>query len=138
MEFRLASARFDDLLAEIADASHLTSRHQAYTVLDGVLRTFRRRLTPEQLLAFAQVLPPLVQSMLLAEWQPAPPHADWSPETLLREVRQLRPHHNLAPDNAIDTVATVLRRHVEPTAFEAWLAELPAPARTFWRGSPAR
>ena len=43
-EYQIATQRFDAFLADAQDTLGLATRNQAYTVVQAVLLTFRRRL----------------------------------------------------------------------------------------------
>jgi len=133
MEYRRASADFDAFLAEAAEAAGLTTRHQSYTMVEGVLLAFRRRLTLAEAIAFAQELPAMLRAMFVADWDPDAPRVEsWDAASVLADVQGLREHHNFAPEGSVAAVASVLRRHVDRARFEAALVRLPAPARAFW------
>ncbi|KXF76516.1 hypothetical protein ATN84_10620 [Paramesorhizobium deserti] len=133
MEYRLASQKFEAFLGEAAEEAGLTTRNQAYTMVQGVLLAFRRRLTLEEGIIFAQVLPSMLRALFISDWDPHELRTQgWERTVLTREVQQLRRYHNLSPDTAIRDVAVVLRRHVDEAAFERCLAHLPPPARDFW------
>ena len=51
---------------------------------------------------------------------------------MTKEVRNLRKDHNFSTDTAIKDVASALRRHVDPAAFNRVLEKLPAGAIEFW------
>ena len=51
----------------------LESDNMAYTALDGVFHVFRRRVTAEQGLRFASVLPSVPRAIFVAGWQPEVP-----------------------------------------------------------------
>ena len=91
----------------------LQTLHQAYHTLRAVLHVFRSHLTVEDALAFADVLPPVTRAIFVEDWVPrgAPAPFPGRPE-LQREVKAIRPDHNLAPESAIADVATALRRSV--------------------------
>jgi len=138
MEYRRASADFEAFLAEAADAAGLATRNQAFTMVEGVLATFRRRLTAEEGIAFLQVLPPMLRALFVAGWDPAGPHpGSWDRAELAHEVQALREHHNFAPDTAIADVVRVVRRHVDVAALDRVLGKLPAGARDFWTAGMA-
>ena len=116
----------------------LDSDNMAYTALQGVFQAFRRRLTVQQAVDFAQVLPAVPRAIFVADWQiadsPVPPgtRADWT-----AEARALRPNHNLTPENCVEATAIALRRSVRQAGIEAVLTRLPPFARTFW-DTPSR
>lgn len=133
MEYRRASADFEAFLAEAAEAAGLATRNQSFTMVEGVLTAFRRRLTAAEGIAFVQALPPMLRALFVTAWEPEKaPLASWDRDALVREVQALREHHNFAPDTAIADVAAVVRRHVDPDAWAQALERLPPEARAFW------
>ncbi len=133
MEYRNASRHFDAFLADAAEQAGLVTRNQSYTMVEGVLHAFRRRLTVAQAIAFAQGLPPMLRALFVWNWNTDEPRAEsWDRTEMTREIQALRRHHNFAPDTAIGDVAAALRRHVDTEAFEACLSGLPEAARTYW------
>lgn len=132
-EYARASDQFYSLLVDARDAADLGSTHQAYTMLQGVLQTFRRRLDLSDALCFAAVLPPLVRALFVADWEVDEPKRLFGGRAdMTEEVRSLRAAHNFAPDTAIRDVARSIRRHVDERAFAAMLARLPDGAIEFW------
>ncbi|MEK1889276.1 MAG: DUF2267 domain-containing protein [Phyllobacterium sp.] len=98
MEYRRACEEFERFLADVADASGLTTRHQANTMVEGVLVAFRRRLALEDAIVFVKVLPPMLRALFVKEWDPFEPRSEgWDRALLTREVKALRAHHNLSP-----------------------------------------
>lgn len=134
MELQHASDDFERFLADARDFSGLATRNQTYTMVEGVLLTFRRRLEVQQALDFADVLPPLLRAMFVSRWdvsEPVRPFADRA--TMTREVQALRQHHNFAPDSCLSDVARALRRHVDREAFDRVVATLPQGAADYWQ-----
>lgn len=133
MEYRQASRDFDAFMEDLRDTSMLTTTHQSYTMLQGVLQVFRRRLTVQQALHFADALPPVLRAIFVSDWNVEEPiRAFASREKMSLEARELRPDHNFSTETAIADVAAALRRHVNAGAFERALAGLPPAARDFW------
>jgi uncharacterized protein (DUF2267 family) len=134
MAYQRAGDDFEAFLADAREALDFTTRNPTYTTVQGVLLAFRRRLRPAEVLTFAAVLPPMLRAIFVADWTAAEYRDGFTDrDQLVAEVKALRRHHNLSPDNAIDLVADVLRRHVDTGAFDAVLAALPAGAAGFWR-----
>jgi uncharacterized protein (DUF2267 family) len=134
-QYQLASQQFSEFLTDVRDTAGLTSTHQAFTMTQGVLQTFRRRLDVKNALLFANVLPAVLRAIFVADWdleEPTLPFVDRAAMT--QEVLALRADHNVSPDTAIDDVATALRRHVDVAQLERVLARLPDGAVEFWRG----
>jgi uncharacterized protein (DUF2267 family) len=137
-EYQRASIDFERFLVEARDNAGLATTNQSYTMAQAVLLVFRRRLSVQQAIDFAQVLPPVLRAIFVSDWDTAAPRADFADRaTLVREVQSVRPQHNFAPDSAIDDVATALRRQVHPADFERVLSTLPEAARRFWSGDAA-
>ncbi|NML73428.1 DUF2267 domain-containing protein [Rhizobium sp. S-51] len=133
MEYRQASRDFDAFMEDLRDTSMLQTTHQCYTMLQGVFQVFRRRLTTKQALAFADTLPPVLRALFVSDWDVEEPRLPFGTfAEMTREVKALRPDHNFSTDTALSDVAAVMRRHIDLTAFEAVLAELPPGAKQFW------
>ena len=130
--YRQATREWQAFLADAKEAMDLASDNAAYTAVEGVLRAFRRRLSPQQALDFAQVLPAVLRALFVADWrlaEPMPPgtRADWT-----AEAQALRPHHNLTPEGCVAATATALRKAVRREDLDRVLAALPAFAAEFW------
>lgn len=133
MELQYASRDFEAFLAETRDISGLATRNQTYTMVEGVLHVFRRRLDLKDAIRFANVLPPILRTIFVTDWgtdQPQLPFGDR--QVMTREVQALRKDHNFSPDSCIRHVATALRKHIDVDAFERVLASLPQEAADFW------
>jgi len=136
--YRHATKDWQAFLEDAKAALDLTSDNMAYTAVQGVLLTFRRRLTPAQGLAFADQLPAVLRAIFVAGWDISQPPAPWADrETLTAEAQALRPHHNLTPPNAIAATAGALRAHVDQPAFDRMLGRLPPEAGAFWHVAEA-
>ena len=119
------------------DAAGLVTTNQSFTMVEGVLRTFRRRLDVNDALAFANVLPALTRALFVADWDPAEPRREFGDRVeMTNEVKALRENHNFSPDNAIDAVAIALRKNLDESALDRVLDRLPPGAREFWRVRP--
>jgi uncharacterized protein (DUF2267 family) len=133
-EYQRATDDFYAFLVDARDISGVPTTNAAYTMVQGVLQTFRRRLEVSDAIMFAGVLPAVVRALFVADWNPMEPRRPFEDfETMTREVRSLRPDHNLSSDTAIRDVATALRRHVDRKAFARALAKLPDGAAKFWQ-----
>lgn len=130
--YRHASAEFAAFLRDAREALELETDNMAYTATDAVFRVFRARLTVEEALAFADILPAVLRAIFVAEWRPAAPLPFADRASLTREAQAVRPHHNLTPDHAIAALARVLRRHVLAIDLDRVLARLPPGAAEFW------
>lgn len=131
--YRHASKEWRAFLDDAKDRMSLQSDNMAYTAVDGVLQVFRRRLTAQQGLDFASVLPSVLRAVFVHNWKTSEtPEPFTDRAALTAEVQQVRPNHNLTPDNAIEATAWAIWRCVDHRDFERVLAKLPEGARGFW------
>ena len=131
--YRHATKEWRAILDDLRDRMGLVSDNMAYTAMDAVLQVFRRRLTAQQGLDFATVLPAIPRAVFVAGWtlqDPPLPFPDRA--ALVSEVKGVRPHHNLTPDTAIEATAWSLRRYMNRADLERVLATLPSGAVAFW------
>jgi len=135
MEYERAAPEFEQFLRDAISESGLTTRHQAYTMVQGVLQAFRRRLDVRDALRFANILPPLLRAVFVADWNVDEPTRPFeSLEIMTKDAQSLRSEHNFAPDSAIRNVAIALRKNMNEATLDSLLATLPAGAAEFWRG----
>lgn len=131
--YRHASREFRAFLDDAKDRMGLVSDNNTYTAVDAVFQVFRSRLTAQQGLDFATVLPCVLRAIFVKDWdvtcEPLP-FAERA--ALTREAQAVRRHHNLTPDNAIEATAWSLRRIVDQRDLDRVLAKLPAEAKEFW------
>jgi uncharacterized protein (DUF2267 family) len=130
--YRQATREWQAFLAEARAAMNLESDNATYTAVQGVLQAFRRRLTAQQAIDFAQALPSVLRALFVADWQlaePLPPgtRADWTAEAMA-----LRPHHNLTPPNCVEATSLALRKSILREDLDRALATLPPFAAEFW------
>lgn len=132
--YRQASREWQAFLEDAGEAMNLVSDNSTYTAVEGVLRAFRRRLTPQQALDFANILPSVIRALFVVDWRlpegpPLPPgtRKDWT-----EEARALRPQHNQTPENCVAATAYALRRAVRRSDLEQVLAALHPFATDFW------
>jgi len=125
---------FEQFMLDARDISGLGTTHQTYTMVQGVFQAFRRRLDVKEAIRFANVLPPVLRALFIADWnldEPRRPFEDRA--TMTREVQTLRPDHNFAPDSSIGDVAAALRRNIDQVELDRVLASLPPGALAFWQ-----
>jgi len=133
-EYQRASQDFYKFLTDAKSTSGLTTTHQVYTMVQGVLQTFRRRLDVKDAILFANVLPPVLRAIFVADWDTDEPQRLFENRAVMtKEVQSLRADHNFAPDTAIRDVAIALRQNVQEAAFDSVLARLPDGAVQFWQ-----
>lgn len=134
LEYRQASADFERFILDARDTAGLQTTNQAYTMVQAVLQIFRCRLEISEALLFANVLPPVLRAIFVADWDIEEPTVPFSGRVAMtREVQAFRGNHNLSPDSAIADVAAALRRNVDEAILDRVLARLPQGAIDFWR-----
>jgi len=136
--YQNASLEFERFMVDARDASDLATTNMAWNMVVGVLHAFRGRLTVQEVLRFADILPPVLRALFVEGWDSeAPILAFGQDEDLLAEVRSVRAAHNFAPPNAVQAVAQALRRNVDNAELDRVLATLPAGAAAFWSVAPS-
>lgn len=132
-EYERASAKFYDYLVDARDTAELWSTHVTYTMTQGVFQVFRRRLSTNDAIAFANVLPICLRALFVTDWDINEEKKPFvSREEMTREVKSLRKEHNFSTETAIRDVSKALRRHVDEEAFDNLLSQLPEGAAEFW------
>lgn len=131
--YRQATREWRAFLDDIKDRMSLESDNNAFTAVDGVFRTFRRRLTAQQGIDFASILPSVLRAIFVHNWDvTTPPVAFGDRQSLIAEVKSLRKDHNRTPDNAIEATAWALWRATNHRDLRRVLRTLPEPAAAFW------
>jgi len=131
-EYQRATDDFYKLLMDARDSAGLTTTNQAYTMLQGVLQVFRRRLEVNEAIRFLSVLPVGVRALFVADWDVDEPKRQFEDRSVMtKEVQALRAEHNFAPETAIRDAAIALRRNIDEAAFDRVLATLPEGAAQF-------
>lgn len=131
--YRQSTREWRAFLEDVKEQMGLESDNNAYTAVDGVFQTFRRRLTAQEGLDFASILPAVLRAIFVHNWDVTTAPAPFgSRDELVAEVKALRNNHNLTPDNAIEATAWAVWRCTNHRELKRVLAKLPEPAREFW------
>ncbi|UXU74476.1 MULTISPECIES: DUF2267 domain-containing protein [unclassified Paracoccus (in: a-proteobacteria)] len=131
--YRHSTREFRAFLDDVKDRMDLASDNMAYTAVDAVFQVFRKRLTAQQGLDFASVLPSIPRAIFVKDWQVSdPPEAFADRAAMTREAQLVRVNHNLTPENAIEATAWALRRSLDQRAFDRVLARIGKEAESFW------
>jgi len=133
-EYQRASQEFEKFVVDARDISGLATTNMTYNMVQGVLQTFRRRLSIKDAALFANVLPAVIRAIFVADWNTDEPQLAFQDRaTMTKEAQALRAAHNFAPDTAIQDVAKALRRNIDQAALDKVLAKLPQGAAQFWQ-----
>ena len=131
--YRHASKEWRAFLDDAKERMKLESDNMTYTAVDAVFQVFRRRLTAQQGLDFASVLPSVLRAIFVKDWDVTGPREPFAErQVLLAEIKRVRVNHNLTPDNAIEATAWAVRRCTNQKEFETMLERLPKAAMAFW------
>lgn len=118
----------DDIREVMGEASD----NVAYTAAEGVFRAFRARLTSEQVVAFAQVLPAMPRALFVQGWDMADPVPWAEADTYVAEARAFRGDHNFANEDVLKAVSFALHRVVGPDDLRRALDRIGPEALAFW------
>ncbi|VVE53224.1 hypothetical protein PHO31112_04839 [Pandoraea horticolens] len=134
-EYQNPTLQFERFMLDARDCAGLATTNMAWNMVVGVLHTYRRRLTVQQIARFCSVLPPVVRALFIEGWDPDQPILEFGSDAqLLEEVRSVRRQHNFSPINAIASVAEALRRNIDVPAFDLILSEMPDGSTHYWQG----
>lgn len=132
-EYERASAKFYEFLVDARDNADLWSSHVTYTMTQGVFQVFRRRISTQQAIEFANLLPICLRALFVTDWDITEEQKLFEDrESLTKEVCSLRADHNFSSETAIRDVARALRQQVDETRFDILLSDLPTGAIEFW------
>lgn len=135
-EVEFASQQFQDWLTALKTRAMLQTHNQSQAIMRAVLAELRRHMTTDQVLDFADALPPLPRGIFLERWRPAeavplPSAADFTASV----VRRLSPHV-IPPDSVAGDVLAVLAAHAGPRNGAVMRAALPEALRPLWPDDP--
>ena len=135
-EYQRAADDFSAFLEDIKSAMNSPTRNTAYTTVQAVFIVFRKRLTIEQAIAFASVLPAVLRAIFVQDWNTAEARREFLDlDAMNAEVKAVRQAHNFSPEDAIEQVAAVMWRHVDRDAFRKTLTAISPEALAFWDGA---
>ena len=127
-----ASKLFQEWLTALKEKAMLQTHNQSQAMFRSVLHNLRRHMTTQQVVAFADALPPLPRGIFIEGWRPADPLSVSSASDLLREVvKDLAPHH-VASDSIVADVFAVLQEHSDPMTVKSMKEQIPERLRTLW------
>lgn len=132
-EYQNPTLQFERFLVSARDHAGLPTTNMAWNMVVGVLHAFRARLSLQDGIRFAQVLPPMVRALFVEDWNPElPPKEFGAAPDWLNDVRAVRHEHNFSPDNAVVAVARALREQVHPPVWERILDSMPEGSLSYW------
>ncbi len=130
--YRHAEKEWKSFLAVAREEMGLISDNMTYTAIEGMFHVFRRRLSAQEGLDFAGLLPAIPRAIFVAGWK-LETGVSFAPRAaLVAEVMAFRPHHNLTPPNVLESVSRALRRHMDQRDLDRALTKLPEAAADYW------
>lgn len=118
---------------ETKEEADLGSTHMTYTMVQGVLQVFRRRISNDEAILFSGTLPVGLRALFVADWDPYELKRPFENRAeMTREVKELRKNHNFAVNDSISIVAKIIRRYVDEEKFNAVLSKMSPDAQSFW------
>ena len=130
--YRHPETEWRGFLEDIRDILDTPSSNVAYTAAEGVLTAFRRRLTPQEVLEFADTLPSVIRALFLQGWRMEAP-LPWAKQSdYIREAKALRRDHNFTGDRVLEAVSFGLHRAVGAVRFRQNLNAIGPEAQSFW------
>ncbi len=131
-EILYASKLYQDWLTALKERALLATHNQSQAMFRAVLHGLRRHMTADQVLSFADALPPLPRGIFIQGWRPGAALPLAAAQDLVREVTtDLAPHH-VPPETIVGDVLAVLANHAEPHAAAQLRAQLPDAAKSLW------
>lgn len=131
--YRHPEKEWHGFLEDIREILGTPSSNVAYTAAEGVLIAFRCRLTPVQVMEFADDLPCVVRALFLQGWR-LQSSRPWGTQTdYVAEAKSLRRDHNFAGDHVLEAVSFALHRAMGVDRLETAVARIGPEAAEFWR-----
>jgi uncharacterized protein (DUF2267 family) len=127
-----ASEHYQAWLTALKERALLATHNQSQAMFREVLQALRRHMTTEQVLNFADALPPLPRGIFIEGWRPGVAQPLASATDLTREVMTgLTPHH-VPPESIVSDVMAVLAAHTDAHAAATLRAQLPEAVKGLW------
>jgi uncharacterized protein (DUF2267 family) len=131
-EIMHASKQFQEWLMALKARAMLETHNQSYAYMRGVLHGLRQYMETDQVLAFADALPPLPRGLFIEGWRPDTAQSLASEQALADEVyRSLTAHHN-PPKRIVRDVLVVLAEKLDTHRAKAIYAQLPKVLQPLW------
>lgn len=131
--YRHASEEWRAWLSGLRADTMVPSDNTLYTATEAVLKSFRARLTPQQALAFADLLPTVLRAIFVSGWDIDAPLQDWPDrEKLRREMLAWRRHHNVSPPDLLDHLLAAIPASMRALDLDRVLNGIGPQAKAFW------
>lgn len=135
-EYQIATIQFQDFLVDVKKNCDFGSSHMAYTLAQGVLQAFRRRLSLEDGIHFSNLLPVGLRALFVADWDLTEPRKSFqtSKTDLIEEFQSLRKEHNFTflVDRSALYVYQALIKQINKDLLEQFIKNQPDGIVEFW------
>jgi uncharacterized protein (DUF2267 family) len=130
-----ASKLYQEWLGELKERALLHTHNQSQAIFRAVLHGLREHMTTEQVLTFADALPPLPRGIFIEGWRPGRTSPCRSASDFLGHVVVNLAPHVIPPSTVVDDVLAIIAKHVEPRDSAIMREQLPDVLKPLW---PAR
>ena len=127
-----ASKLYQEWLGELKERALLHTHNQSQAIFRAVLQTLREHMTTEQVLTFADALPPLPRGIFIEGWRPRAPRPCQSAWDFLGYVVVDLAPHVIPPNTIVDDVFAIIAKHVEPRDSAIMREQLPDVLKSLW------
>ena len=132
--YRHATDEFRDFLAKLRQETLIASDNVLYTGTEAVLHSFRARLTVQQAVDFANLLPAVLRAIFVQDWNTAKARQPWPDrQTLRAEMLALRRDHNVCPQGLLEALLTAIPATMRRLDLDRLLESIGPEATDFWR-----
>ena len=127
-----ASKQFQEWLTALKERAMLATHNQSQAIFRSVIRNLRRHMTAQQVLTFADALPPLPRGIFIEGWRPGDPAPLHSAKDFLQEIIDDLSPHVIPPDTIVEDVFVVLAQHSKPWNVKTLGEQLPEILQPLW------
>ncbi|EJN04834.1 DUF2267 domain-containing protein [Phyllobacterium sp. YR531] len=130
-----ASRQFQDWLSALKTRAMFATHNQSFASMRSVMHRLRRYMNTDQVLAFADALPPLPRGLFIEGWRPCPALDLVSEQQLAREVYDDLTAHHSPPDTIVRDVLTIMAKQLDAHNAKIAGEQLPPVLQPLWPNS---
>lgn len=130
-----ASKHFQDWLSALKTQAMFSTHNQSFASMRSVMRRLRRCMNTNQVLTFADALPPLPRGLFVEGWRPGPALDLVSEQQLAMEVYDDLTAHHSPPETIVSDVLTVMAKQLDAHNAKIAGEQLPPVLQPLWQNS---
>ena len=132
-EVLYASRQYQNWLSALKNVASLETHNQAQAMMRAVMHELRLYLSSDDVLDFADALPPLPRGIFIEHWRPGvnPPILENSEDFTRRVIERLSPHY-IPPDSIVADVFKVWVSISAPANAQKMCSVLPKALLHLW------